>query len=60
MKKVMIQYFEWYLRSAPHLWVLLAQEAQNLKDAGFTGVWMPPAYKGAAGINDVGYGVYDL
>jgi alpha-amylase len=27
--------------------------------AGFTGVWLPPAYKGAGGGYDVGYGVYD-
>jgi alpha-amylase len=26
---------------------------------GFTGIWLPPAYKGAAGVFDVGYGVYD-
>jgi len=23
-------------------------------------VWGPPAYKGAGGVHDVGYGVYDL
>jgi len=27
--------------------------------SGITAVWLPPAYKGAAGLEDVGYGVYD-
>ena len=26
---------------------------------GFTGIWLPPAYKGAAGVFDVGYVVFD-
>src|SRR5262249_46102088 len=27
---------------------------------GFTGIWLPPAYKGTGGPFDVGYGVYDM
>ena len=27
---------------------------------GVTALWLPPAYKGAGGDKDVGYGVYDL
>lgn len=27
---------------------------------GITALWLPPAYKGSGGINDTGYGVYDL
>ena len=27
---------------------------------GFSAIWLPPAYKGVGGINDNGYGVYDL
>ena len=41
-------------------WKRAAAHAAHLRQAGFTGVWLPPAYKGAAGRNDVGYGVYDL
>lgn len=57
---VMFQYFEWYLSSKPHLWTLLKNDAQHLKDIGITAVWMPPAFKGIGGIHDVGYGVYDI
>ena len=27
---------------------------------GITSIWLPPAQKSAAGINDTGYGCYDL
>lgn len=57
--KTMIQYFEWYLPSDKSLWRKVSEEAENLKKAGITSVWLPPAYKGACGINDVGYAVYD-
>ncbi len=57
---VMMQYFEWYLDDDATLFKKVAAEAKNLKDAGFTALWLPPAYKGQAGIHDVGYGVYDV
>ncbi|TQV88445.1 alpha-amylase [Aliikangiella coralliicola] len=57
---VMMQYFHWYLPSDGTLWSQVEQEAQNLSDAGITALWLPPAYKGAAGGFDVGYGVYDM
>lgn len=57
---VMIQYFEWYLSNEPHLWNLLKEDAEHLKKIGITAVWMPPAFKGIGGKNDVGYGVYDI
>lgn len=56
----LLQYFEWYLPPDGKHWQRLRQDAPNLAKAGFTGVWLPPAYKGASGIHDVGYGVYDL
>ena len=60
MKKgVMMQGFEWYLPSSPHLWIILRVNAYKLKKAGITAIWLPPAYKGANGVNDTGYGVYD-
>jgi alpha-amylase len=40
-------------------WDNLAAEAPELASAGFTAIWLPPPYKGQAGVNDVGYGVYD-
>ena len=58
--KTMMQDFEWYLKPDASHWKRVAKEAPVLKAAGITAVWLPPAYKGASGINDVGYAVYDL
>ena len=38
----------------------MKNQAKELADAGFTALWLPPAYKGSGGQSDVGYGVYDL
>ena len=63
MKKqnnTMMQYFEWYLPADSNHWKRLEEDSDNLKKLGINYVWLPPAYKGASGVNDVGYGVYDL
>jgi alpha-amylase len=57
---VMMQYFHWYTPADGSLWRRLTREAPALAAAGVTSVWLPPAYKGAAGGFDTGYGVYDL
>ncbi len=57
---VMMQYFHWYLPQGRLLWNQLATDAPALASAGFTALWLPPAYKGTGGGADVGYGVYDL
>lgn len=57
---VMMQYFEWDIKSDGSLWRQLKENATKLKETGITAVWMPPAYKGFAGPIDSGYGVYDL
>ena len=56
----MMQFFEWYLPSDMSLWRKIKEEAEKISDLGIDYIWMPPAYKAAGGINDVGYGVYDL
>lgn len=56
----MMQYFEWYLPSDSTLWNKLTKDAKHLENIGITHLWLPPAYKGAGGKDDVGYGVYDL
>ena len=56
----MMQYFEWYLSSNSTLWNELTKDAKHLENIGITHLWLPPAYKGAAGKDDQGYGVYDL
>lgn len=57
---LMMQYFEWYLKDDCELWKKTAIDAAGLAKNGVTSVWLPPAYKCAGGIEDVGYGVYDL
>jgi alpha-amylase len=59
---VMLQAFYWDVpQSTPagSWWKNLEQKADEFADAGFTGIWLPPPHKGAAGGVDVGYGVYD-
>ena len=56
----LMQYFEWYLPSDSTLWNKLTKESKHLENIGVTHVWLPPAYKGSSGKEDVGYGVYDL
>lgn len=56
----MMQYFEWYLSSNSTLWNELSRDAKHLENIGITHLWLPPAYKGAGGKDDVGYAVYDV
>lgn len=55
-----MQYFEWDIPADGLLWRRVGAQAASLKAFGIDSVWLPPAYKGAAGGYDVGYGVYDL
>ena len=55
----MLQLFHWYLPGGGTLWREAAERADELAHAGFTDVWLPPAFKGHVGGYDVGYGVYD-
>ncbi len=57
---VIMQFFHWYTPADGTLWNQLSGNASDLAKAGITAVWLPPAYKGVGGENDVGYGVYDL
>lgn len=56
----MMQFFEWYLPADSKHWERLMEESDNIKKLGINLIWLPPAYKGAGGKDDVGYGVYDL
>lgn len=58
--KTALQGFSWYLPEDGQHWNRLRALVDDFVDKGITAVWLPPAYKGAAGIHDVGYGVYDL
>ncbi len=55
-----MQYFHWYVPDDGTFWNQAGQAGTDLARAGFTALWLPPAYKGIAGPRDVGYGVYDL
>ncbi|MEK4513354.1 alpha-amylase [Paenibacillus sp. FSL K6-2524] len=55
-----MQFFEWNSAKDGGHWNELAAQAKNLSDVGITAIWIPPAYKGHVGIDDVGYGVYDF
>ncbi len=57
---IMMQYFEWYMECNQNLWNKISEKAEDLSKLGITALWLPPAYKGIGGKNDVGYGVYDL
>lgn len=58
--RTIFQGFEWYLTYEDRLWEKLAKESDEYKEVGINSIWLPPAYKAAGGINDVGYGVYDV
>ena len=58
--RILMQYFEWYLKPEDKLWQQVSREAKNLREIGITDIWLPPAYKGAGGKFDAGYAVYDL
>ena len=63
MKKIngiIMQYFEWYMNCNQNLWNDIAKKALELADIGITALWLPPAYKGIGGKDEVGYGVYDV
>lgn len=60
----MMQVFYWDLpvdKTAKNgnWWDILNSQADELKNAGITGIWIPCPAKGNWGIEDMGYGVYD-
>ena len=55
-----MQYFEWYMECKQNLWNDIAKKAKDLSNLGITALWLPPAFKGFQGKDEVGYGVYDV
>lgn len=43
----------------PWWWDHLASQADDLSRAGFTAIWLPPCWKGAAGSQSLGYDLFD-
>ncbi len=63
MKKIngiIMQYFEWYMDCKQNLWNDISNKAEELQRLGITALWLPPAYKGFGGKDEVGYAVYDV
>ncbi|UXT20154.1 alpha-amylase [Agrobacterium tumefaciens] len=58
--RTLLQFFHWYYPDGGKLWSEVAEKATSLAKMGITDVWLPPAYKGAAGGYSVGYDTYDL
>ncbi len=56
----MFQAFHWYIPADGSLWTTIKNEAKHFFDLGITGLWLPPAYKGADGSVSQGYDVYDI
>lgn len=59
-KTTLLQFFHWYYPDGGKLWQETAERAPALAELGITDLWLPPAYKGAAGGYSVGYDSYDL
>lgn len=59
INQTMMQFFEWYLPEDGLHWNRAKARAKELAESGINMVWLPPAYKGAAGDKSVGYDVYD-
>ena len=58
--RTLLQFFHWYYPDGGRLWREVAERSAELARIGITDVWLPPAYKGAAGGFSVGYDTYDL
>lgn len=54
-----MQYFHWYSNGDGNHWKNLYNQIPEIVQAGFSALWLPPAYKGLSQ-QDVGYGVYDI
>ncbi len=55
-----MQYFEWYMNCNQNLWNDIKENADKISETGVTAMWLPPAFKGIGGKDEVGYGAYDL
>ncbi|NLL50335.1 MAG: alpha-amylase [Eubacteriaceae bacterium] len=55
----MMQCFEWYTYSDGGFYRWLKEQLDHLYEIGINALWLPPACK-ATGVDDVGYGIYDL
>lgn len=56
----MMQFFHWYNEPNGTLWKEVSQKSEELARLGINAVWLPPAYKSAAGAVSNGYDAYDI
>ncbi|MBN2664448.1 MAG: alpha-amylase [Bacteroidales bacterium] len=57
---VLMQFFHWYIPADGSLWKKAASEMKRISELGISALWLPPAFKGLAGADSVGYDIYDL
>jgi len=58
--ETLLQCFEWNCPADGRQWQYLSSQVEDFANAGITGLWLPPAYKGTRGKYSEGYDVYDL
>ena len=46
-------------KNKPRFLDKISNKAEDLADIGITAIWLPPAFKGIGGKDEVGYGAYD-
>jgi alpha-amylase len=56
----MLQSFHWYTPGDGNFWNQLKDDAKKFQELGITACWIPPVGKCGAGVQSVGYDVYDL
>lgn len=59
MNGTLFQAFEWYLSDGGNFYQKMTNRIKELKEIGVSSIWLPPVFK-ATGVNDTGYGTYDL
>ena len=48
-----MQCFEWYLKTNQDFWLNVSSKAEKIAELGITALWLPPAYKGIGGKDEV-------
>ena len=57
---MLLQFFDWYSGKDDQHWQHFKNEIPRLREAGFSAIWLPPAYKGTRGRDSEGYDVFDI
>ena len=58
--QTILQSFEWYTTDDGSFYRTMKDMVPSFSLLGLTAIWLPPACKAQNGIQDTGYGIYDL